>query len=340
MSTQAPARKRGILFWITRGLFTIVILVVALLVLGFGYEALAESNDQRAYPPLGELVDIGGYRLHLYCLGEGSPTVILDALQPGTVSDWVWVQPEVARTTRVCAYDRAGLGWSDAGGEPRDALMNTVELHTLLQNAGVTPPYILVGHSLGGAYARVYAGQYPNEVSGMVLIDASHPDFWQRAGLPEGAGLDRGLLALGPLVARFGLLHFISFAQVDPDLPVRQQEELRAFYTTPKFAENSRVVDLAFPDILAQARAVTSLGAIPLVVLTTGEINRAETVENQLLRELQVELSQLSTNSSYRAEDGATHTTLITNQQHAQAVITAISDVLEAARSNTSLATE
>ena len=335
-SGSGKSLRRGCGFWIVRGLLAIVVLIVALLALGYGYEAVAESNDSRAYPPPGQMIDVGGYRLHLYCTGEGSPTVILDALQPGTVSNWVWIQPEIAKSTRVCAYDRAGLGWSELGPEPRDAQQNTRELETLLQNAGITGPYVLVGHSLGGLYTRVFAGQHPDEVQGMVLIDSSHPDGWQREGIPEGVGMNKDMLAMGPTAARFGMMRFVSFFPIDPDLPAQQQGELRAFYQTPKFAEISRQVDAAFPAILAQGREVTTLGDIPLVVVTRGDVDAADE-SHALARELQIELSQLSSNSSYRVVEGATHTSLVNNPDHAQSVITAIHDVLESIRSGTSL---
>src|SRR5215212_4268662 len=102
MAASERTHKRGCLFWVSRALIAVVILVVGLLAFGLGIQALAESNEQRTFPPAGVLIDVGGYKLHLYCQGEGSPTVILDSLQPGTVSDWVWVQPEVAKVTRVC----------------------------------------------------------------------------------------------------------------------------------------------------------------------------------------------------------------------------------------------
>jgi pimeloyl-ACP methyl ester carboxylesterase len=160
--------------------------VVALVLIGAAYQATASITDSRNHPPPGRLVDVGGYSLHISCLGNGTPTVILDALFPGTVSNWAWVQPEIAKTTRVCADDRAGLGWSDSGPMPRDAVQHAAELRTLLANAGVTGPYVLVGHSLGGLSVRMFADRYPDEVAGMVLVEASNPDGWKRLGKPEG----------------------------------------------------------------------------------------------------------------------------------------------------------
>jgi pimeloyl-ACP methyl ester carboxylesterase len=159
--------------WIITGL-------LALAVIEAVYQAVATEMDHRAYPPPGEMVDLGGHRLHIDCVGQGSPTVILES-GLGTMSDdWANVQPEVAKTTRVCAYDRASAGWSEPGPEPRDPRQIAHELHTLLDNAGIDGPYVLVGQSFGGLYVRMYADQYPQQVKSMVLVDASHPRMWTR----------------------------------------------------------------------------------------------------------------------------------------------------------------
>jgi pimeloyl-ACP methyl ester carboxylesterase len=143
------------------------------------------------------MVDMGGHRLHIDCVGQGSPTVILESGLGNMSADWANVQPEVAKTTRVCTYDRAGTGWSEPGPEPRDPQQIARELHTLLGNARIDGPYVLVGQSFGGLYVRMYAARFPQEVEGMVLVDASHPDMWTRLP-PEpvviwpSAGYQRG----------------------------------------------------------------------------------------------------------------------------------------------------
>lgn len=152
------------------------ILVVATLVLSSGYQAYSSANDRQAYPPPGQMIDVGGHHLHVDCQGEGDPTVVLEAGMSGWSTDWVLVQPEVAKTTRVCAYDRAGYGWSETGPRPRDSEQVATELHALLSEAGVTGDLILVGHSLGGLYTQYYARRYPEQVAGIVLVDAVHPE--------------------------------------------------------------------------------------------------------------------------------------------------------------------
>ena len=145
-------------------------LIVIALSCGFPIPTLAQTTTptQSAPPPLGKLVDVGGYRVHLYCTGEGTPTVVI--VGAGFSFNWGLVQPEVAKFTKVCSYDHSGIGWSDDG--PKDSCsLRVSEVHTALKNAGITGPYVLVGHSLGGLVARVYAGQYPDEVAGIVFVD-------------------------------------------------------------------------------------------------------------------------------------------------------------------------
>ncbi|HTD76974.1 MAG TPA: alpha/beta hydrolase, partial [Chloroflexota bacterium] len=217
------------------GLAAAVAVLVALAALGAGYEQLSERSDAVSYPPPGHLVDIGGYRLHLLCVGQGTPTVVLEAAHDGTVAHWVRVQQTVADATQatVCAYDRAGAGWSEPGPDPRDARQMTAELDALLAAADVARPVILVAHSYGGLLARVYAAEHPNDVQGVMLLEGLPPDFWARQGLPESTanGLPLPLEGAG-LVARLGLLRLSGFPPADAGLPERQYAEVRALQAT------------------------------------------------------------------------------------------------------------
>src|SRR5688500_1814225 len=139
---------RRIMRRIWRPLLGLVVVLLALAVAGAIYQAIATELAERAYPPHGEMVDVGGYSFHINCLGQGSPTVVLDGGSGEWSAQWVRVQREVSATTRVCAYDRAGMGWSEMGPDPRDARQITSELHTLLSKGGIEGPYVLVGHSL------------------------------------------------------------------------------------------------------------------------------------------------------------------------------------------------
>jgi pimeloyl-ACP methyl ester carboxylesterase len=155
-------------------LVDILLAVLLLALAGTAYQVIGAALDGRRYPPPGRLVRVDGHRLHLETAGEGTPAVVLDSGLPGTVLSWKFVQSEVARLTRVCSYDRAGLGWSDAGPMPRTSRQIVEELRTLLRNAGIPGPYVLVGHSFGSFTARLYAGLYPDEVAGGVIVDPIH----------------------------------------------------------------------------------------------------------------------------------------------------------------------
>ncbi len=160
----------------------------------------------------GQLISIGTHRLHLSCAGTGVPPVVFDAALAGSVLSWTFVQPEIAKLTRACAYDRAGHGWSDAGPLPRTLEQIAAELHELLHAAGVPPPFVLVGHSYGGLVVRVYAAQYPDEVCGLVLVDPAHPKDWVTVNDRELRRLEAGvtLCRRGAVAAHLGLARLVS----------------------------------------------------------------------------------------------------------------------------------
>ena len=166
----------------------LVLLGVVLLLAAAGatYQSIATRAEARRSPEAGRLVDVGGYRLKINCTGQGSPRVVLEAGLSDVSVEWEHVQPEIARFSRVCSYDRAGYGGSDPGPMPRTSAQIAYELHALLQNAGEVPPYLLVGSSFGGYSVRVFNGEYPDEVMGIVLADATQED--QYALLPAGWG--------------------------------------------------------------------------------------------------------------------------------------------------------
>lgn len=151
---------------------------------GFFFQLISEAFDYFLYPAPGKMVDVGKHSLHLNCSGKGEPTVILEHGLGWTSVEWSLVQKEVEKFTRVCSYDRAGYAWSEEGELPRTSERFADELHDLLKEAEVPPPYILVGHSYGGINVRVYADKYPDEVAGLVLVDPSHEK--QYTMFPQG----------------------------------------------------------------------------------------------------------------------------------------------------------
>jgi len=154
------------------GLISLILVSVCV---GAVYQWAAVNRDRYSNPPPGQLVDVGGYRMHIYCIGQGSPTVVLEAGLGDTWLTWYKVQPLIARVTRVCSYDRAGMGWSGPSPYPRTNKVIAEELHRLLHYAGIAGPFVLVGHSFGGMTLRMYASLYPDEVAAVVLLDSVYP---------------------------------------------------------------------------------------------------------------------------------------------------------------------
>jgi hypothetical protein len=152
-----------------------VLAVLMVASVGGGFETVRESIDAGAYPMPGELVDLGGHRLHLNCTGSGSPTVVLEPGLGGVSSDLAWIAPADGRDSRVCVYDRVGRGWSDAADGPQDATQIAADLHTLLDRAHIPGPYVLAGHSFGGLYVQTFAAHYPDQVASLVLLDSTAP---------------------------------------------------------------------------------------------------------------------------------------------------------------------
>jgi pimeloyl-ACP methyl ester carboxylesterase len=189
-------------------LLLIALLVVLLPLSGFLYQTAGSARDRRKFPPPGRLVDIGGRRWHLVEAGQGSPAVIFESGIAASSLNWTFLHAEIARFTRVCAYDRAWLGWSDPAATPRVALHLVEELRSLLAAASVPAPYILVGHSFGGLLVQSYAAAYPDQVAGLVLIDPLSAAEWagvtgQRLRILRwGIRLSRR----GALVARLGVV--------------------------------------------------------------------------------------------------------------------------------------
>lgn len=336
-----PARpKNRLLVWVRRILLGLALIILALVVAGAVYQAAGARADRRSFLPPGQLYDVGGYRLHLYCTGpedSSSPPVILETLSGGTSSYWAWVQPEVAKVTRVCSYDRAGRGWSEPGPQPQTLQQTVSDLHNLLQQAGVAGPFVLVGHSIGGNYMRRYAADYPNETVGLVLVDAAHPE--QLIRYPELKAQNDAFLrtsASFPLFARLGLfrLYFATGGELDfGDLPARQHDEVAAAWSSPEYFASQRAEGLAAPAIYTDAQTLGSLGSLPLGVVSAGE-NQPDG-----WAELQNELAALSDNSLHITVPGAAHATLAFNPQHASEVSRVILQVVEAARTGQPLAT-
>jgi pimeloyl-ACP methyl ester carboxylesterase len=258
-------RKAARIAWGALGLLAIVAAS------GAAYEAIAGAGDAAAFPPAGRLVDVGGYRLHLDCRGEGSPTVVMDAGLGGSSLDWTLVQPELAHTTRVCTYDRAGMGWSDPGPEPRSPLHLAEELHRLLQNGGVPGPYVLVGHSLAGKNIRLFTSAHPVDVAGMVLVDARSEALEANADLTAFAAALQAQAALYSLARRLGIARLVGGGLMDlPLLPPGLATRMALAQTGPDAITETTLEGLS-RTAGDEALASASLGSLPLVVIAASE---------------------------------------------------------------------
>ena len=309
-----------------------VLAVLVLASIGGGFETVRESLDAAAYPPPGQLVDVGGHKLHVHCTGSGSPTVVLEPGQGGSSSDLGWIAPALAGDSRVCVYDRAGRGWSDPADGPQNADRIAADLHTLLDRAQVPGPYVLAGHSFGGLYTLAFAARYPDQVAGMVLLDSTAPKPGSAAPTTvESAGVLGRFLAVLPAVAHLGVGRLIAQFSYD-SLPPRFLAEARANSSTDRHLRSLVEESFAGGASVHQAAALSDFGGKPLIVLT------ADTGHDAEWRSAQDRLARLSTNSVHRVAEATTHMSMIDDEVDSAAATRAIRDVVASVRTAKPLA--
>jgi pimeloyl-ACP methyl ester carboxylesterase len=329
MHTVAPpsASSRS---WLRRILLSLLVFVVILAAAGVIYENISEARDRRFNPMPGKVFDVGGFNMHMSCTGQGRPAVILDSGLGDSFVSWRKVQPQIQKFTQVCSYDRAGMGYSDSSGHPRSSKVMAGELHALLQAAGVTPPYVLVGHSMGGYDVRLYASLYPSEVAGMVLVDSSHPDQENRFP-PELKNMEGSWLREAEFLEYtmpFGIPRVLGLCDEEP---VQRAAECNWHSARESVAELK-----AFSESAAQTAAASSLGDIPLAVLSHDPDKPSADLPADLARptndaweKMQEELAQLSTRGSQTIAKNSSHYIQI---DRPDIVIEAVRNVVEQAR--------
>ncbi|MFN0072701.1 MAG: alpha/beta fold hydrolase [Chloroflexota bacterium] len=306
--------------------------ISSLMLLGAVIESMAENADAQMYPPPGQMIDVGGYRLHLHCVGTGSPTVVIDAGLGDWSATWSsWVQPGVARSTNVCTYDRAGMGYSETGPLPRTSAQFAIELHTLMDRADIPRPYVLVGHSSGGLLVRVFAHEYTSDVAGVVLIDSMNPKSAKPSaeGLATAAqGSDVNIDWLLTLPARLGLLRLLAGPlDLKAGLSSDAANPYAAFSVTTRYVQTTLDESRGMPESLAQAGIVKTLGTVPLIVLSRG----LDSTEDW--QRMQTDLLQLSSNSIQRIADQSGHSVQIDQPEAAvSAVVLLVEEMRRQAR--------
>jgi pimeloyl-ACP methyl ester carboxylesterase len=306
-----------------------VVAALLLSAVGGAFETYREAADRATLAMPGRLVDVGGYKLHINCTGTGGPTVVLVAGlgEPSTAMGLI--AADVAATTRVCVYDRAGRGWSESASGPQDGVQIATDLFTLLERAGEQGPYVLAGHSAGGIYVLNFAQLFPEQVAGMVLLDSMHPEQYTKIdSWPAFYEIYRRVSAVLPSLSRFGVGRAI-YQTAYGDLPPLARDEGRAFLATPRHSRSVRDEFSELRTAMAQAKSLTDLGGRPLVVVTA--LRGAEDGWSAA----QDELAALSANVAHRVLGDATHAALVDNEALASQSSQAIRDVVNSVRTGT-----
>ena len=278
---------------VRRVLITAAVILMFLVLAGATYQGAATALERRQFPHPGRLVDVGGHQLHLFCLGAGTPTVVLEAPATGMSAAWGWVQPDIAQVTRTCTYDRAGLGWSESGDRGYDPAAVPAELHALLEQAGEPGPYIVGGQGLGAALATLYAAQFGPDVAALVLVDPPMPDQPARRSVTR-------LLNASPWLARAGVLRATRMMSNNASgLPDVSAGPLSAFLNRPDHLTRAASELARWNETITMAASAAVDPSIP----------------------------------SARVEAaGPSHTALLTDQDHGAAVAGAIRALVERVR--------
>jgi len=302
--------------WTKRTVAALAALAVTAAGAGAAYQWIATRRDLAANPPPGRLVDVGGHRLHILCTGAGSPAVVLESGLGGSSADWGFVQPGVAAFTRVCSYDRAGMGYSDPGPSPRTARRIALELGQLLDRGGVDGPLVLVGASLGGFTVRVFASERPERVVGLVLVDASHED--QEMEFPR-------IAPLVPFLSTVGVLRVLGMSLGPPAGSLAPSVQAAARATSYRTAAYHAAADELrhVRDSAAEVKATRRPLTIPLVVVTGGRGSDAA------WRDLQRDQVTLSRQGCQIVAEESGH---VVGVSQPQAVVDAVRTTVDVAR--------
>lgn len=326
--------------WLKRIGLAVVALFVVAAIFGSIYEFIARQRAHDNYPPPGQLVDIGGRKMHLDCRGTGSPTVILESgLDTHGSLSWDKVQDELARVTRTCSYDRAGVMWSEPKAGPQDADGVAEDLHATLQAAGITDPLVMVCHSLGGPYIMNYTKKFPDQVKGMVFVDCSHPD--QLSRLPAKVATASEVPFVFKLMSALswtGIIRALPPADI-PGMPDRIKPIGKAYLG--ETATGSLKEMESMKATFRQSGEFRNLGDRPLVVLAAAQVipekilggaglNAQDGLEMQAAwKELSADLATWSVNSRLEFVPDSLH---YIQFQRPDLVIQAVTEVVSAVR--------
>ena len=330
------------------------VLILVLLIAAFVTETVLRRADETRYPAPGKLVDIGSHKLHLWCQGQGQPTILLDAGAGVFSTSWRYVMPDLVKHNQTCAFDRSGLGWSEPGPGPYDGLKASVELRTLLDQAQIQRPIVYVGHSLGAMLGQIYHQQYPQELAALVMIEPADPEILIREiGEDRGVPVDRNApikacgmrCPIGMTAASLGVFRF-ALNQIemvnDPLIHPRSLAEFKARSVRPKAVRMGLYRGRFIPTIAFQTGDLQSFGELPIMMLhgsesgsLLGDSDSPEDLENdrRAMVAAWTRNGQRSRNNfGLRTIDGANHLSLVVYQEYGAQVARAIMETV--ARSN------
>jgi len=244
---------------VRRLLITTGVVIIFLVLIGATYQSVATALERRRYPHPGRLIDVGGHQLHIDCTGHGTPTVVLEAPATAMSSAWAWVQPDIAKLTRVCSYDRAGLGWSESGDAPFAPQAVPPELNALLMKAAEPPPYVVVGAEFGAALATLYAARYPDDVASLVVVNP--PGAFTGASTPSAE-----FVTFSPWLARTGLLRATrTLSESARELPQPAAGVTRAFLNRPDHLTRSAAELARWNDTVRLSEAARLPRDLPVI---------------------------------------------------------------------------
>jgi pimeloyl-ACP methyl ester carboxylesterase len=309
------------------------------LIAGFVYQTLAERRDDRRYPPPGELHAVNGHLMHIHCRGIGSPTVIVEQGIGGPSIDWNEINGQMSRLTRVCDYDRAGMGYSEPAYQPTRSVDVAANLHELLRAAKIDDDLIFVAWSAGGLYAKEYYRQFPARVKGFVLVDSSHEQTIQRMP-PQPSNQDNlDRLMRNYYLAQFGWLRVNGeieqqYANVEPE---EDRERLVAIFQKSHTYRTLVDEGVGLEQDLAKGVAPPKLGELPVIVIAEGKPRHPYMQANLgKWHELQRELAALSTDGRFVVAQNSAH---FIHRTEPELILKSVSHVVDAVRTGQRLST-
>lgn len=294
-------------------LLSLLLLVSILMLAGFIWQEYSLSRDKKNHPYPGQLVTINGRNMHLQVQGKavtGIPTIVLIGGLGATSPTWTYIQSQLKNSTRVVSFDRPGYGWSDASNQPRDGKTIARELHDMLEKAGIAGPYVIVAHSLGGLYGRIFASEYAAETAGLVLIESTHPDQFTRtaAGRNELQSILKNL-GIARVAAKFGFMRLNNMCKLPLAFPEKEAGDIQSFCAGNTNWQTEYDEMKIIPITMQQAKNATLPAGMPILAISAGNHLKADSTWGIF----QQELSGLTTHTKATVLPAANHVSVWTN---------------------------